>query len=123
MSSRYGSQRAAWIADALTPTNVSLATGRADPGGRDTRARCRCFPAFPNAISMGEARIVDALPDAWTVALVSGTKVPQYRSRAIVTQGLAMGLTPNGGVFPPGPSGPGDEWMVDFPTAVPPVWR
>ena len=108
LASLYGPQRAAWIALQLTPTNL----GSSDPA-----------PVFPinipsRASSWEKPAITDALPDAWTVVLVSGNQTSLHRGSPI-TKPLNVSLTPNGTGFPAGlPVDTGLEWMVDFNTAV-----
>ncbi len=108
LATRYGATRAAWIALQLTPTNI----------GQQPSVP----PVFPTvtrrASSWEQPAIADALPDAWTVVLVSGTTSSLFRGSAITTP-LAVSLTPNGSGFPAGSSvDPGLRWMVDFDAAV-----
>jgi hypothetical protein len=109
LAAHYGSQRAAWIALALTPTNLTQQPTPASP----------VFPIVTQRDSSWEKpATADALPDAWTVVLVSGTQVSTFRSSPVVTP-LAVSLTPNGTGFPAGSHvDAGLQWMVDFPTAV-----
>ena len=118
LASRYGPQRAAWIAEALTPSNLSQQPAAPTATGA-TPVPAPVFPSVPQRSSSWEKpALVDALPDAWTVVLISGTQSAQYQSSAIVTP-LAASLTPNGTGFPAGSNvDQGLQWMVDFPTAV-----
>jgi len=118
LASLYTPQRAAWIALQLTPTNLS------QQPAAPTRAGATPVPAptFPNppkrASSWEQPAVADALPDAWSVVLVSGGQTSVYRGSPIATP-LNVSLTPNGTGFPTGmPVDAGLQWMVDFPTAV-----
>src|SRR5215813_10543067 len=85
LAARYGAPRAAWIVRQMTPTNVSQA-----PHGT---------PVFPmierRASSWEKPAIADALPDSWTVVLVSATATAVAHG-APITRPLAVTLTPNG---------------------------
>ena len=107
LAAAYTPQRAAWIARALTPTNL----GSADPA-----------PTFPSpatrASSWQQPAVATALPDAWTVLLYSGSNVATYTSSPVVPP-LAVSLTPGDGAFPDGlPVDAGMRWLVDFDAAV-----
>lgn len=118
LASLYTPQRAAWIALQLTPTNASLQPGAPTPAGT-TPVPAPVFPVVPSRNSSWEKPAVgDALPDAWTVVLISSGQTSLYRGSPIV-QPLNVSLTPSGTGFPPGsPVDAGLQWMVDFPTAV-----
>jgi hypothetical protein len=118
LASPYGSPRAAWIARALTPTNLAQQPPAPTPAGTTPNPT----PAFPNVTkrksSWEKAATADALPDAWTVLLIAGTQSSLHRGSPI-TPSLAVNLTPNSGAFPAGSSvDAGLQWMVDFNAAV-----
>jgi hypothetical protein len=116
LASRYTPQRAAWIALQLTPTNQGQ-----QPAAPSTSAPVPApvFPTVPTrATSWEKPAVADALPDAWTVVLVSGGQTTVHRSSPIITP-LPVSLTPNGAGFPAGSAvDAGLQWMVEFPTAV-----
>jgi hypothetical protein len=117
LASRYGPQRAAWIALALTPTNLSLQPLVPVPPGT-TPVPLPIFPVVALRDSSWEkAATADALPDAWTVVLVSGANVTQFRGGPIVTP-LAASLTPGTGFQAGSHVDAGLQWMVDFPAAL-----
>jgi hypothetical protein len=114
----YGSPRAAWIARALTPTNVALQPPNPTPAGTAPNPA----PVFPNVTirnsSWEKAATADALPDAWTVVLIAGGQSSIFHGTPI-TPSLAVNLTPNAGAFPAGAVvDAGLAWMVDFDAAV-----
>jgi hypothetical protein len=118
LASLYGAQRAAWIAQQMTPTNIAQQPAAATADG----AAPNPAPVYPTPAtrpsSWSQTAIADALPDYWTVVTVSGTQTFQFRGSAI-TPNLAVGLTPGAGAFPPGsPVDAGMQWLVDFDTAV-----
>jgi hypothetical protein len=118
LASRYGVQRAAWIALALTPTNLSQQPAKATPAGGKP-APVPVFPAVPARKSSWEKPAsADALPDAWTVVCVSGGQTSVFRGTPI-TSPLAISLTPNSGALPAGAVVDADlRWMVEFDLAV-----
>ena len=68
--------------------------------------------------SWEKAATADALPDAWTIVLISSGQTSLYRGSPIVPA-LAVNLTPNSGAFPAGSTvDAGLQWMVDFDAAV-----
>jgi hypothetical protein len=111
-------QRAAWIALQLTPTNLADQPAAPTPSGTAPDP-APAFPTVPTrATSWEQPAVADALPDAWTVVLISGTDTILVRGTPI-TQPLAVSLTPNSGALPAGsPVDQGLQWMVDFDTAV-----
>jgi hypothetical protein len=118
LASLYGSQRAAWIALQMQPTNLAQQPVNPVPDGANPNPA----PVYPQPpvrqSSWTEPAIADALPDAWTVVTVSSGQTAQFRGGPI-TIDLAVGLTPGGGVFAPGsPVDPGMKWLVDFDTAL-----
>jgi hypothetical protein len=118
IASLYGPQRAAWICAQLTPTNLPQQPTAPTPSGTAPVPT----PVFPTVTlrnsSWEKPAVADALPDAWTVVLVSGGQSSVYRSSPVVVP-LAVSLTPNSGAFPTGSVVDADlQWMVDFPTAV-----
>jgi hypothetical protein len=118
IASLYGPQRAAWISLQLTPTNLAQQPVAPTPSGTAPVPA----PVFPTVTlrnsSWEKPAVADALPDAWTVVLVSGGQSSLYRSSPVVVP-LAVSLTPNSGAFPTGSVVDADlQWMVDFPTAV-----
>ncbi len=117
LASLYTPQRAAWIALQLTPTNIAQQPVAPTPAG-STAAPAPSFPPVPTrSTSWEQAAVADALPDAWTVALVSGGTSTLYRGSPITTP-LNVSLTPNGTGFPAGSTvDAGLQWMVDFATA------
>lgn len=118
VASLYGAPRAAWICAQLTPTNVAQQPVAPTPSGT-APVPAPTFPAVTIRNSSWEKpAVADALPDAWTVVLVSGGQASWFRSSPVVAP-LAVSLTPNSGVFPAGNVVDADlQWMVDFPTAV-----
>jgi hypothetical protein len=118
LASLYGSPRAAWIALALTPTNLAAQPAAATPAGT-TPVPAPLFPAVTLRDSSWEkAATADALPDAWTVVLISSGQTSLYRGGPI-TPSLAINLTPNSGAFPAGSTvDAGLQWMVDFDAAL-----
>ncbi|HEY4214811.1 MAG TPA: hypothetical protein VGM84_25265 [Steroidobacteraceae bacterium] len=118
LAQRYGSQRAAWIASQITPTNIGVQPVGATPDG----ATPDPAPVYPTvqtrAASWTKPAITEALPDRWTVVTVSGTTLSTFRGGPI-TQQLAVSLTPPATAFPPGsPVDPGMQWLVDFDQAL-----
>ena len=118
IAARYTPQRAAWICAQLTPTNQPQQPIAPAPRG----AAPVPAPVFPSVTirnsSWEKPAIADALPDAWTIVLVSGGQSTLYRSSPVVLP-LAVSLTPNSGAFPAGSVVDAAlQWMVDFPTAV-----
>jgi hypothetical protein len=118
LASLYGTQRAAWVALQMTPTNIAQQPVAPTPDKADPNP----LPVFPEPAqrpsSWNKAATADALPDAWTVVAVSGAQTFQFRGSPI-TSPLAVGMTPGAGAFPPGsPVDPGMQWLVDFETAV-----
>jgi hypothetical protein len=118
LASRYGAQRAAWIALALTPTNLRQRPATATRAGGQP-APAPVFPTVPTRKSSWEKPAsADALPDAWTVVCVSGGQSSMFRGTPI-TSPLAVSLTPNSGAFPAGAVVDADlRWMVEFDHAV-----
>ena len=117
LASLYTPQRAAWIALQLTPTNVSLQPVGATPAG-SASVPAPVFPVVPSRNSSWEKpAVADALPDAWTVVLISSGQTSLYRGSPIV-QPLNVSLTPNGTGFPPGsPVDAGLQWIGRFPNS------
>jgi hypothetical protein len=118
IASLYGPQRAAWICWQLTPTNLAQQPVAPTPSGTAPIPA----PIFPTVTirnsSWEKPAVADALPDAWTVVLVSGGQSSLFRSSPVVVP-LAVSLTPNSGAFPAGNVVDADlQWMVDFPTAL-----
>ncbi len=114
LASRYGTQRAAWIALTMTPTNVAQQPTTATPQGADPNPK----PDYPSPAthptSWSKPALADALPDFWTVVAVSGGQSFPVRGGAVTSE-LAVGLTPGAGTFPPGsPVDEGMRWLVDF---------
>jgi hypothetical protein len=96
LASLYGAQRAAWIA-------LQTADKNNKPPHRDS--------------SWTKAAMADALPDSWTVVLISGAQVTRYQGSAITS--LPIGLNPNATSFPSGSPVDADlQWLVDFDVAV-----
>ena len=118
LASLYGAARAAWIALQMTPTNLSSQPVPATPAGT-APIPAPVFPSPPTRDSSWQKpALAAALPDAWTVVLVSGASTSSFRSGP-VTPGLAVGLTPGAGSFPPGsPVDTGLQWLVDFNQAL-----
>jgi hypothetical protein len=117
IASLYTPQRAAWICSQLTPTNLAQQPAAPTPAGT-APVPLPVFPVPPPRNSSWEqAAVADALPDAWTVVLVSGGQTSLFRGSPI-TQPLAVSLTPNIGAFPSGSVVDANlTWMVDFTTA------
>ncbi|HEV8492453.1 MAG TPA: hypothetical protein VGR76_09275, partial [Candidatus Angelobacter sp.] len=118
LASLYGSPRAAWIAQTMTPSNVALQPVPPTPAGTDPNPK-PVYPTPPTRpSSWNKPAIADALPDAWTVVAVSGTQQTQFHG-GLISPNLAVGMTPGAGALPPGqPVDPGMQWLVDFDTAV-----
>ncbi len=91
LANRFGAPRAAWIAAAMTPTNL----GDHEFGAELSVAR----PL--RASSYEKAPTAQALPDRWTVVLRRGTTSRTVEGSAI-TPGLAVGFTPHDGQLPDG---------------------
>jgi hypothetical protein len=108
LASRFGAERAAWVARALTPTNLA-----ARPGGP---------PAFP-APSASPARLtprVRLLPDRWVATAYAGGAVLAVATGRDVTPDLAIGpdLDAEVAVDDEQPAiDDGIRWMVDFDRA------
>lgn len=125
LATLYGAPRAAWIALQLTPTNAAQQPVAAAAAGSAPNP----LPVFPTppqrASSWEQPALASALPDAWTVLLVSGTQTMTQQGSPISAT-LAMGLTPlsttsppTTSPFPPGsPVDAGLQWLTDFDTAV-----
>jgi hypothetical protein len=124
LASIYGRQRAAWIALQLTPTNLAEQPAAPAAAGAPPNPA----PVFPDppqrASSREQPALADALPDAWTVVLVSGSQKISQQGGPISST-LAMGLTPISGAappanpFPPGtPVDAGLQWLTDFNAAL-----
>ena len=118
LASRYGAPRAAWIALQMTPTNVGLQPVAAV----SANAAPVPPPVYPaparRTSSWTRPAIASALPDAWTLVLVSGNQTASFQGSPI-TPDLAVGLTPGGGGFPAGsPADAGMQWLVDFNVAL-----
>jgi|GEM_PF-1584605 len=113
----YTPQRAAWICSQLTPTNLAQQPAAPTPAG-NAPSPAPIFPAVPTRTSSWEQpAVADALPDAWTVVLVSAGQSSMFRGSPIA-QPLAVSLTPNSGAFPSGSVVDANlQWMVDFATA------
>src|SRR5438309_7467104 len=118
LASLYGSSRAAWIAKTMTPSNLALQPVPPTPAGTDPNPK-PVYPTPPTRpSSWNKPAIADALPDAWTVVTVSGTKQTLLRG-GLITPNLAIGMTPGAGALPPGqPVDAGMQWLVDFDAAV-----
>ena len=124
LAALYGPQRAAWIALQLTPTNPAQQPAAPAAAGAVPNP-APIFPSPPQrASSWEQPALADALPDAWTVVLVSGSqKISQQGGPISPT--LAMSLTPISGAapptnpFPPGsPVDAGLQWLTDFNAAL-----
>ncbi len=118
LAGAYGPARAAWIAVAMTPTNLAQQLAAPTP----QRQAPNPAPAFPippsRASSYEQAPLAQALPDVWTVVLESGAGTRQFTLAPIVPN-LAVGLTPHDGTLPDGlPVDAGMRWLVDFDAAV-----
>ncbi len=118
LASLYGSSRAAWIARAMTPVNVSVLPAAPTPAGSAPSV----LPIYPTPAtrqsSWDKPSVADALPAAWTVVTIAGNQTNRYHGAPIIA-GLAIGPTPRAGAFPPGsPVDAGMKWIVDFDTAL-----
>ncbi len=119
IASQYTPQRAAWICLQLTPTNLAQQPTAPTPSGT-TPIPAPIFPTVTIRNSSWEKpAVADALPDSWTVVLVSGGQSSLFRSSPVVVP-LAVSLTPNGTAHSPagGVVDANLKWMVDFPTAL-----
>jgi hypothetical protein len=118
LASLYGAPRAAWIALQMTPTNIALQPAAATPDGT-APVPPPSYPLPPQRdSSWTKPAITSALPDAWTVLLVSGTLTASFHGGTITPE-LAIGLTPGAGGFPAGsPVDAGMQWLVDFDAAL-----
>jgi len=118
LASLYGAPRAAWIALQMTPTNIAAQPVAPSPDGV-APVPPPSYPAPPQrASSWTKPAIASALPDAWTVLLVSGNQTATFTG-APITPNLAVGLTPGVGGFPAGsPVDAGMQWLVDFNAAL-----
>jgi hypothetical protein len=118
LAATYGPTRAAWIAATLTPTNLAQQPAAPTPAGQAPNP----LPVFPTppsrASSYEQAPLAEALPDAWTVVLESGSGTRTVTLSPIAA-GLAVGLTPHDGTLPDGlPVDAAMRWLVDFEAAV-----
>jgi hypothetical protein len=118
LAAAYQPQRAAWIAAAMTPTNLAQQPAAPTPDG----ANLSPAPVYPNPpgrpSSYEKAPVTTVLPDFWTVFLYSGANVRRFVG-APITANLAVGLTPHDGTLPDGlPVDAGMRWLVDFAEAV-----
>lgn len=125
LASRFGAPRAAWLAEALKPTNPD---DRPALPNLDPDTPLAATPSFPltgvRTASWTRAAIARALPDRWLAIGTAGSVVVTAEGLAI-QPGLAVGpnpsaVVPAAGTLPPGkpPVDPGMLWMVDFDTAV-----
>jgi hypothetical protein len=118
LASRYGTQRAAWIALTMTPSNILQQPAAATPQDADPNP----LPDYPTPptrpSSWSSPAVADALPDFWTIVAVSGAQSFQFRGGPI-SDTLAVGMTPGAGALPPGSLvDEGMRWLVDFDEAV-----
>ena len=118
LAGAYTPQRAAWIAQAMTPVNLAEQPAAPTPDGEQPTPP----PDYPHppgrASSYEKAPEASALPDAWTVFLYRGEQVTAYTG-APIPAGLPVGLTPHDGTLPDGlPVDAGMRWLVDFAEAV-----
>ena len=124
LAALYGPQRTAWIALQLTPTNPAQQPAAPAAAGAAPNP-APIFPSPPQrASSWEQPALADALPDAWTVVLVSGNRKTTHQGGPISST-LAMSLTPITGAspptnpFPPGsPVDAGLQWLTDFNAAL-----
>ena len=118
LAAAYQPERAAWIALALTPTNLAQQPTAPTPAGQSP-SPAPIFPSPPTrASSYEQAPVTQALPDAWTVVLYSGANARQVVG-APISPNLKVGLTPHDGTLPDGlPVDAGMRWLVDFAEAV-----
>jgi hypothetical protein len=118
LAGAYQPQRAAWIAQQMTPVNLTQLPTAPTPSGQPPSPA----PEFPTPTlrvsSYEQAPTAQALPSAWTVLLTAGSATRQVTGTPI-TPGLAVGLTPHDGSLPDGlPVDAGMRWLVDFDEAV-----
>src|SRR5581483_1489983 len=106
------------VARQLTPSNLAKQPAAPTSAG-SAPVPAPVFPAVPTRASSWEKpAFADALPDAWTVVLVSGGVTTVQRGGPIA-KSLNASLTPNGNGFPAGGAvDAGLQWMTDFHTAV-----
>lgn len=118
LASLYGAERAAWIAKQMTPNNLPLQPTAPTADGVPP-VPPPDYPSPPTrASSWTRAAQAAALPDAWTVVLVSGGNTTSFKSGP-VDANLAVGLTPGGAPLPPGSQVDSRmKWLVDFDTAL-----
>lgn len=124
LASRFGAQRAAWLAEALKPTNPQ---DRPAAANLDPNTPLAAAPNFPlrdkRDASWTRAAIARALPDRWlALGMVAGATVATAEGSPI-QPGLAVGPNPSAEVPGPMPSNkppvdPRMLWMVDFDAAV-----
>jgi hypothetical protein len=111
LAAAYGPERAAWIVQAMTPTNL---------GDRQTTGDGPA-PAFPTPAtretSWERASVTAALPDFWVVVCERAGTARIVQGQPIKTE-LAVGFTPHDGSLPDGqPVDAGMRWLVDFAQA------
>ncbi|MGI8771234.1 MAG: hypothetical protein ACR2JE_07345 [Acidobacteriaceae bacterium] len=118
LAARYGTQRAAWIALQMTPSNAAAQPVAPTPDGATPNPAPMYQTPPTRAASWTKPAITEGLPDAWTVVTVSGSTNLQFRGSPITPE-LAVSLAPPATAFPPGsPVDPGMLWLVDFDTAL-----
>jgi hypothetical protein len=116
---RYHAPRAAWIVQAMTPTNLAQRPASATADGVDPVPA----PIFPSpamrSTSWNRAAKAVLLPDAWTVVAQSADTTLVRRGNPIAGD-LAVTLDPAGaGAFPSGSTvDAGMQWMANFDAAV-----
>lgn len=117
----FGPQRAAWVALALTPTNIDQRPATPTPAGTDPNP-LPLYPTVPTRPgSWTRAPLAAGLPDRWTVVTYVGNVETHHVTSSAVRSPLAIGMKPN----PSLPLDPtalqldeGMRWMVDFSEAL-----
>lgn len=119
LAAKYTPQRAAWIAAALTPTNLPAQPTGPTPDGSDP-VPAPVFPTPPTrASSYEKAPMALQMPDRWFVYLLSARGDWRVVEGTSIKAALPVGLTPRAGNFPDGlPVDAGMRWLVDFDEAV-----
>jgi hypothetical protein len=123
LATRFGPERAAWIAKRLEPANLDEMPASATPA--DTQlAPAPAYPSTPPRDSSWEQQPLAAcLPDRWAVYLYKNHVLQQKEVGKPIRRPLAVGPNPS-----PNASAPSDprelqvdqemRWLVDFDDAV-----
>lgn len=124
LATRYGPERAAWIANQLEPSNPEELPANATPEGGQPSTTPTYRPTPPRASSWEQAPLAACLPERWAVSLYRN----HVRQQPVafgnpIRRPLTVGPNPD-----PSASAPADpkelqvddemRWMIDFEEAV-----